>query len=148
MRRSVGAAILVAAMLVVTTAAGAFASGGGKGHGNVNGHGGDMPAYYDDQLFTINFKLLKPDLHKNPSFNTIYQCDACAEQGLDFVSVLDAIQGDGFNPIWEEVQITFNPGFQPMQFTSDDQILEAQQQGEITLTDTEEFYRCSVVGHK
>src|SRR5207247_4708552 len=59
-----------------------------------------------------------------------------------------AIPGDGFNPIWEEVQITFNEGFQPVQFTSDDQVLEAAAKGEITLTDTEEFYRCSVVGHK
>ena len=147
MRRSIGTAVLIAAALTVSTASGALAAGG-KGHGNLNGHGGDMPAYYDDQLFTINFKLLKPDFHKNPSFNIIYQCDACADQGLNFVSVLDAIQGDGFNPIWEEQQITFNQGFEPMQFTSDDQILEAQQQGEITITDTEEFYRCSVVGHK
>ena len=115
---------------------------------NSNGSGGDMPAYYDGSLFTINFKLLKPDLHKNPSFNVIYQCDACASSGLDFVSVLDAIQGDGFNPIWEEVQITFNPGFRPVQLTSDTDVLAAAASGEITLTDTEEFYRCSVVGSK
>ena len=107
-----------------------------------------MPAYYDGQLFTINFKFLKPDLHKNPSFNTIYQCDSCVESGLSFVSVIDAIQGDGFNPIWEEVQITFNPGFTPVQLTSDTDVLAAAASGEITLTDTEEFYRCSVVGPK
>jgi hypothetical protein len=141
MRRAFGAAMLVAVMLVLTTGTGASAS-------NQNGKGGDMPAYYDAKLFTINFKLLKPDFHKNPSFNIIYQCDACADQGLNFVSVLDAIPGDGFNPIWEEVQITFNSGFQPVQFLSDDEVLEAAQQGEITLTDTEEFYRCSVVGRK
>jgi hypothetical protein len=111
-----------------------------------NGRQGTMPAYYDGELFTINFKLLNPDLHNNPSFNTIYQCDSCAAQGLDFISVLDAIQGDGFNPIWEEHQITFNPGFQPVQLTSDTEILAAQAQGEITITDTEEFYRCSVIG--
>jgi hypothetical protein len=115
---------------------------------NPNGKGGDMPAFYDAQLFTINFKLMKPDLHNNKSFNTIYQCDQCEAQGFTFVSVLDAIQGDGFNPIWEEVQITFNPGNPAQQFTSDDDILEAAAQGIITLTDTEEFYRCSVVGHK
>ena len=105
-----------------------------------------MPAYYDGKLFTINFKLLTPDLHNNPSFNIIYQCDACEASGLNFVSVLDAIQGDGFNPIWEEVQISFNPGFQPVQLTSDTDVLAAATSGEITLTDTEEFYRCSVVG--
>jgi hypothetical protein len=135
------AAAILAAVMILATATQAFAS-------NPNGSGGDMPAYYDGQLFTINFKLLKPDLHHNKSFNTIYQCDACEASGLSFVSVLDAIQGDGFNPIWEEVQITFNAGFTPVQLTSDTDVLAAAAQGEITLTDTEEFYRCSVVGHK
>ena len=133
--------VLVGAALFVSMAGAAFAS-------NPNGSGGDMPAFYDGKLFTINFKLLKPDMHNNPSFNTIYQCDACEASGLTFVSVLDAIQGDGFNPIWEEVQITFTDGNQPVQFTSDDQILQAAADGQITLTDTEEFYRCSVVGPK
>jgi hypothetical protein len=115
---------------------------------NTNGSGGDMPALYDGRTFTINFKLLHPDLHRNPSFNTIYQCDSCAAQGLNFISVLDAIQGDGFNPIWEEVQINFKPGVTPVQLTSDTAVLAAAAAGTITLTDTEEFYRCSVVGAK
>jgi hypothetical protein len=114
---------------------------------NSNGSGGDMPALYDGRLFTINFKLLHPDLHRNPSFNVIYQCDSCSAQGLDFVSVLDAIQGDGFNPIWEEVQINFKPGVTPVQFARTE-VLAAAAAGTITLTDTEEFYRCSVVGRK
>jgi hypothetical protein len=129
------------AIMALVIAGPAFAS-------SPNGSAGDMPAYYDGELFTINFKLLKPDLHNNPSFNTIYQCDACEASGLDFVSVLDAIQGDGFNPIWEEVQITFSPGVPPVQLTSDTDILAAAAAGQITLTDTEEFYRCSVVGKK
>jgi hypothetical protein len=133
--------VVIGGALLLSMGGAAFAS-------SPNGSGGDMPAYYDGQVFTINFKLLKPDLHHNPSFNTIYQCDACEAQGLDFVSVLDAIQGDGFNPIWEEVQITFNPGFTPVQLTSDTDVLAAAASGEITLTDTEEFYRCSVVGPK
>src|SRR5207302_10228952 len=78
-----GLAVVAGAVLLLSVAATARAS-------NPNGSGGDMPAFYDGQLFTINFKLLKPDLHKNPSFNTIYQCDACEAQGLTFVSVLDA----------------------------------------------------------
>jgi hypothetical protein len=133
--------VMIGTAMLLSIGSAAFAS-------NINGSGGDMPAYYDGNLFTINFKLLKPDMHKNPSFNTIYQCDACAASGLNFVSVLDAIQGDGFNPIWEEVQITFNDGFTPVQFTSDTDVLAAAAAGNITLTDTEEFYRCSVVGPK
>jgi len=132
--------VLVGAALFVSMAGAAFAS-------NPNGSGGDMPAFYDGKLFTINFKLLKPDMHNNPSFNTIYQCDSCADQGLQFVSVLDAIQGDGFNPLWLEVQITFDT-IAPQQFTSDEDILEAADAGEITLTPTTEVYRCSVIGPK
>ena len=139
LRRSL--AVMASVVVLLSMAGSARAS-------NPNGQGGDMPSYYDGQIFTINFKLLKPDLHHNPSFNVIYQCDACEAQGLTFVSVLDAIQGDGFNPIWEEVQITFNPGNPVQQFTSDTDVLAAEAQGIITLTDTEEFYRCSVVGPK
>ena len=134
-------AVAVGAVLLLSLTGSAHA-------GNQNGRCCVMPAFYDDELFNINFKLLKPDLHKNPSFNIIYQCDQCEEQGFTFVSVLDAIQGDGFNPIWEEVQITFNDGNQFQQFTSDTEVLNAAKQGIITLTDTEEFYRCSVVGPK
>src|SRR5207244_10769635 len=65
-----------------------------------------------------------------------------------FVSVLDAIQGDGFNPLWQEVQISFNAGVTPQQLTSDNDIIAAANAGQITLTPTTEVYRCSVLGRK
>ena len=120
---------------------------------SLNGSAGDMPAYYDGQLFTINFFELPPggevanDQH-NGSINIIYMSDAGLSDGEPFISVLDAIQGDGFNPLWEEVQITFNAGFQARQFLSDEEILDAEAAGEITLGETGEIYRCSVVGPK
>src|SRR5690349_20398003 len=88
---------------------------------------GNMPAYYDGNLFTINFKELPAggetsNLAHNGSINLIYMSDPGLPGGAPFVSVLDAIQGDGFNPIWEEVQITFNAGFTPRQLTSDTDI--------------------------
>ena len=141
MRRMVPVAVVVALAGLLATSTQAFAS-------NPNGSGGDMPAFYDAQLFTINFKLLKPDLHNNPSFNKIYQCDSCAESGLNFISVLDAIQGDGFNPLWQEVQISFKAGATMMQFTSDNDVLAAAAAGTITLSPTTEVYRCAVVGKK
>jgi hypothetical protein len=123
--------------------------------GNSNGSAGNMPAFYDDQLFTINFKEEPTGaeaalLAHNGSINTIWMCDSCEGQisGGDFVSVLDAIQGDGFNPLWQEVQISFNEGFAPRQLTSDTDIEAAAAAGEITLTPTDEVYRCSVVGPK
>jgi hypothetical protein len=63
-----------------------------------------------------------------------------------FVAVLDAIQGDGFNPLWLEVQVTFKAGHTPRQLYSDDEIAEAEASGEVTLTPTGELYRCAVVG--
>jgi hypothetical protein len=109
-----------------------------------------MPAFYDGNLFTINFTELPPGGESathdhNGSINVIYQCDACS---FGFISVLDAIQGDGFNPIWEEQQITFNAGFTPHQFFSDEEILDAAAAGEITITDTDEMYICAVLGRK
>ena len=112
-----------------------------------------MPAYYDDKLFTINFMELptsgeKSTLTKNNSINTIYMCDQCDSSGLMFISILDAIQADGFNPLWQEVQIVFTPGHTPHQLTSDTAIAAAAASGEITLNPTDEVYRCSVVGSK
>ena len=130
--------------------------GGPAWAGSMNGVAGSMPAYYDDALFTINFKELPSggeaaNLARNGSINTIYMCDACEGAlpgGTSFVSVLDAIQGDGFNPLWQEVQITFNEGVAPRQLTSDDEVADAVSAGDITLAPTTEVYRCAVVGRK
>jgi hypothetical protein len=110
-----------------------------------------MPAYYDHQLFTINFKELSDQaagatLEHNGSINVIFMSDAGLPGGQPFVSVLDAIQGDGFNPLWLEVQITFTAGHTPRQLFSDDEITDALLAGEISLQATDEVYRCSVVG--
>ena len=130
-----------------------LALGGPASAQNTNGSGGDMPAYYDAKLFTINFKELTPDAEKsaiahNGAINKIYMSDPGLPGGEMFVSVLDAIQGDGFNPLWREFQITFNNGFTPRQLKSDTEVDAAAQSGEITIQPTSEVYRCSVVGSK
>ena len=99
-----------------------------------NGRGGVMGAYYDAELFTINFKeepggAEQALLAHNGSINTIYMCDACEVAGFMFTSVLDAIQGDGFNPLWREVQITFNVGHTPRQLFSDNDVAAAAATG-------------------
>ncbi len=123
--------------------------------GSMNGIAGSMPAYYDDVLFTINFMELPPTgekatLANNQSINVIYMSDNGLPGNAPFISVLDAIQGDGFNPLWLEVQITFNAGFTPRQLTSDTDIEAAASSSppEITLTPTDEVYRCSVIGKR
>jgi hypothetical protein len=123
--------------------------------GSENGSGGDMPAYYDAKLFTINFNELPSNaeaalIAQNHSINTIYMSDPGLPGNQPFISVLDAIQGDGFNPLWRETQISFNAGITPHQFFSDNDIINAASGSnpEITLTVTNEVYRCAVVGPK
>jgi hypothetical protein len=119
---------------------------------SMNGAAGQMTAIYDGRQITVNMMEL-PDaasaalIAKNASINTIYATNDLDEE-QDFAPVIDAIQGDGFNPLWRQVLIQFNPGFTPHQFNSDDQI-EAAASGphpEITLVPTDEVYRCAVVG--
>jgi hypothetical protein len=64
--------------------------------------------------------------------------------------VIDAIQGEGFNPLWRQILIVFNPGVTPHQFTSEDEIdaAAAGPHPQIHLVETDEVYRCSVVGPK
>ncbi len=121
---------------------------------SMNGAAGQMPAFYDGDLFTVNMKEM-PDnasastIAHNRSINKIYASNDLDDE-QDFIPVIDAIQGDGFNPLWQQILIVFNAGFTPHQFT-DDEAVEAAAAGpnpEITLVVTDEVYRCSVVGAK
>jgi len=119
-----------------------------------NGAAGQMPALYDGELFTINLKELSDTasdstIGNNPSVNNIYVSNDLDDE-QDFIPVIDAIQGDGFNPLWHQILVVFNEGFTPHQFFSDDEVLAAAAGAnpEITLVDTGEVYRCSVVGAK
>ena len=121
--------------------------------GSSKGSASEIPAYYDHILFTIQFVEFSPAAEKsllqhNTSLNFIYQSDPGLPGGEPFISVIDAIPGDGFNPIWEEVQITFTDDNTPRQLFSDDEIEAAVESGEITLTFTGEVYWCPVVGSK
>jgi hypothetical protein len=119
-------------------------------NGNVNGAAGQMPAFYEGTQVTINiFQLADPasaaTIANNKSINTIYAY-ADLDNPQPFKPVINAIQGEGFNPLWHQVLIQFNSGFTAHQFTSEAQVLAAAKSGEITLVTTDEVYRCSVVG--
>ena len=138
--------ILGVAALIVAFTTGAQA-------GSTKGSASVIPAYYDHVLFNIQFVEFSPPaeqalIEHNASLNFIYQSDPGLPGGQPFVSVIDAIPGDGFNPVWEEIQITFTPGHTPRQLFSDDEIMAALDAGEITLTATGEIYWCPVVGPK
>ena len=132
--------ILVAAFLAVPLLAGQALAGAGKST--------QIPAFYDGNQVTINiFEVPSSEtlLASNKSVNTIYATNDLDEE-QDFTPVIDAIHGDGFNPLWHQVLIVFNSGFAPHQFVSDEQVLAAAAAGEITLVETDEVYICAVVG--
>jgi hypothetical protein len=139
---------LVAGVLVVGLTAGVALAAG-----NPNGAAGERPVFYEGRLVTVNmFEVPATDgslLDSNRNVNTIYASNDLDDE-QDFNSVIDAIQGEGFNPLWHQVLIVFNPGFAPHQFVSEDEILAAAAGAdpEITLVSTDEVYRCSIVGHK
>jgi hypothetical protein len=120
--------------------------------GSMKGAAGQMPAFYDGTVFTVNMTELPEDassalIRSSPAINEIYASNDLDEE-QEFIPVIDAIQGDGFNPLWLQILIVFNEGFTPHQFTSEEEIDEAAQgpDPEITLVDTGEIYRCAVVG--
>ena len=121
---------------------------------NSNGPPELITAIYDGEDFTITLTHMPENataslLEHNKSINNIYVVENSEEEEEDldaFTPVIDAIQGDGFNPLWQEVRIIF-PG-EPFQLFSDDEILTAADEGLIQLEPQQEVYRCSVIGPK
>ena len=118
----------------------------------MNGAAGQMPAYYDGKLLTVNMKELPqlplPRPSREPSINQIFTTEDLDEE-QEFFPVIDAIQGDGFNPLWLQILIVFNPGFVhvssfPMRRSRRLPTAPIR----ITLVPTDEVYRCSVVGRR
>lgn len=125
--------------------------GTGLKAGPGGGSASEIPAYYDGDLFTVQFVEFSAPAEKallahNTALNFIYQSDDGLPGGEPFVSVIDAVPTDAFNPVWEEVQIVFTDGNTPRQLFSDEEIEAAAESGEITLTHTGEVYWCPVVG--
>ncbi len=133
--------VLVTGVLFVALAGGAALAAEG------NGAGTQRPVFYEGEQVTVNMFEVPSEalLESNPAINTIYASNDLDED-QDFLSVIDAIQGEGFNPLWHQVLIVFNQGFAPHQFVSEDDILAAAAAGEITLVSTDEVYCCSIVG--
>jgi hypothetical protein len=114
---------------------------------NLNGQASIELVYYDSMLVKMNLMQLSEQssenlLAHNASINILYEAKG-------WVTVTDAIQGDGYNPIWRKVSYVFNSGFPHHQFYSDTEILAAAAANipEITLTPTNEIYRCDILQH-
>ena len=109
-----------------------------------------IPAFFNGNSVTINVLQLSDKaaasiLANNPRLQTIFVTNDL-DQPQTFAPVLSAVPGQNFNGLWDQVLIQFNPGVTPRQFTSQADILAAAQAGQITLFNTGEVYRDSVVG--
>jgi hypothetical protein len=143
----IGVILVTGGLFVALTGGAAFAAGGSP-----NGAASQRPVFYEGRQVTVNmFEVPSSEtlLDHNKSTNTIYASNDLDDE-QDFLSVIDAIQGEGMNPLWHQVLIVFNDGFTPHQFTSEDEVLAAAAGAdpEITLVPTDEVYRCSIVGSK
>ena len=102
------------------------------------------PSFFNGQLVSIFIIPLSPSaaqqvLAHNKNVNLIFEATG-------FIPVINEIQGPGFNPLWEVVDIAFNARVTPQQFTSQAQILAAQAANQITLTFTNQVDSVPVVG--
>ena len=143
----IGVVLAAGVLFGALTGGAAFAA-----QGSPNGAASQRPVFYEGKQVTVNmFEVPSSEtlLDHNKSTNTIYASNDLDDE-QDFLSVIDAIQGEGFNPLWHQVLIVFNQGFTPHQFVSEDQVLAAAAGAhpEITLVSTDEVYRCSIVGSK
>jgi hypothetical protein len=168
MRKCISAMAL-GAVLALSLAGAAFANG--------NGSSTDMPAFYDCELHTVNFKLVTGPSPTGPQINNIY----VFPQLPNFEMVIDQITGgentnppphNGFNPLWQLVNVTFTTsdlativragldnvaGQESLGLCTDNCIFPAPLGAgppdcvntfPLTLTPTGMVFRCSVVGQK
>jgi len=116
-----------------------------------SGRIGLMPAYCDHEKFVIHFREVPESLRHvligaDAPMHALYMSAAGLPGRQPFISVLDALLGEGSDTWWREVQIVFDPRATPRQFVGDDEILAAAAEGEIALEATERIFRCTVVG--
>jgi len=143
----IGVILVTGGLFIALTGGAAFAT-----QGSPNGAASQRPVFYEGEQVTVNmFEVPSSEalLEHNRSTNTIYASNDLDDE-QDFLSVIDAIQGEGMNPLWHQVLIVFNPGSTPHQFDSEDDVLAAAAGAdpEITLVPTDEVYRCSIVRSK
>jgi len=146
MRKHISA-LALSAVLALSLAGAAFANG--------NGSGTDMQVYYDCEVHTVNFTQVSLN-SSHSQINFIYEFPDCP----GFLPVIDQITGgentnpppkNGFNPLWQLVEVHFNGGCPTSQVSSgfcSDNCIVPTSCLPITLEYTGKVFRCSVVGQK
>lgn len=104
-------------------------------------------AYFDERLIRVLLSSLSQNeisyvIGKHVAVGYIYTYSD-PHMPAQFVPVVADVD---INPIWREETITFNPGFDPHQFLSYAELDAAIHAGEVTLVESENFYRYQVTG--
>jgi hypothetical protein len=62
------------------------------------------------------------------------------------MNVIDSLPGEpGYSPLWLHTFVTWSDGVEPRELTSEDEILEAEEAGEVTLEHTDLVINCPVI---
>src|SRR5215471_12030409 len=115
--------LIGAAALALTLVGGTRAGSSG---GSTNGIASEIQAYYDCSLLNILFVKFTGTaaanlVQHNKSINIIWQQDPSVPADENH-PVINAIPGDGFNPVWQEMQIKIVAGRNPGQLCRDDDV--------------------------
>jgi hypothetical protein len=106
-----------------------------------------MPVYYEDEVVTmvvVNENVVGVD--EKEQANLLYSFGPPGNQPqFDVVSI---VPGEaGYNPLWEVIAVVVLNGRDVTEdpFTSEEEILEAEENGEVILRETEFYFLCQIL---
>jgi hypothetical protein len=106
-----------------------------------------MPVYYENSIVTmtvVNDNLL--GLEEKDHANDLYSFGPPgAQPQFDVISIVPGEHG--YNPLWEVISVVVLNGRDVTTdpFTSEDEILEAEANGEVMLIETEFYFLCQIL---
>jgi|GEM_PF-4619337 len=122
---------------------------GTKGTGPTAGQTLRQQVYMDSVHLVVLMQQLTPDqiikVQANGQPMGIIYVYGDLHQPSTFLPVTPGFVGPDENPYWQVMQITFNPGIEPRQFTYATQVEDAVLAGDITLTPTGDVYWYEVI---
>jgi hypothetical protein len=105
------------------------------------------PVYYEDQIVTmtvVNDNLL--GLDEKEHANTLYSFGPPGNQPqFDVITFVPS--ESGYNPLWEVISVVVLNGRDVTTdpFTSEDEIVEAEANGEVKLVETDFYFLCQIL---
>jgi len=129
-----------------TGTSGGFGASAGNPNNTVPRDTVTTRVYVEDHLIKVLLLSLSPDeisylLARPIPVGYIY-----TYSDLHMPAQYIPVGSDINNSIWREVSITFNAGFDPHQILSNMELQAAIQAGEVSITETDHFFRYNILG--